>query len=86
MTAILHVNPGATEVCNGTDDNCDGQIDEGVQSLFYLDADGDTYGDPTTGVQACAAPTGYVSDNNDCDDSRTVGPSGCRGSSLQRYR
>lgn len=32
------VNPGATEVCNNIDDNCDGQIDEG----FDVDADGFT--------------------------------------------
>ncbi len=23
------IHPGATEVCNGVDDNCDGQVDEG---------------------------------------------------------
>jgi hypothetical protein len=28
------VHPGATEVCNGIDDNCNGQIDEGVQLTF----------------------------------------------------
>jgi len=24
------INPGATEICNGIDDNCDGQVDEGL--------------------------------------------------------
>jgi len=38
------VHPGATEVCNTIDDNCNGQIDEGVQSTFYADADNDSYG------------------------------------------
>ncbi|MEY4329381.1 MAG: hypothetical protein RL609_129, partial [Bacteroidota bacterium] len=32
------INPSATEVCNGVDDNCSGQIDEG----FDLDGDGFT--------------------------------------------
>src|SRR5207247_10956188 len=63
------INPGATEVCNGVDDNCDGQIDEGVQSTFYADADNDTYGNAAVTTLACSAPAGYVSDNTDCNDN-----------------
>ncbi|MCB0520636.1 MAG: hypothetical protein KDD27_17000, partial [Saprospiraceae bacterium] len=29
------IHPGATEICNGIDDNCDGQIDEGLANLTY---------------------------------------------------
>ena len=39
------VNPSATELCDGQDNNCDDQIDEGVLSTFYTDADGDGFGD-----------------------------------------
>ena len=63
------VNPGATEVCNGVDDDCDGQVDEGVQNTYYADTDGDGYGDASNSTEACSAPAGYVSDNTDCDDS-----------------
>jgi putative metal-binding protein/galactose oxidase-like protein len=64
------VHPGAIEVCNGIDDNCNGQIDEGVKTTFYLDADGDGYGTAATSTQACSAPAGYVSNNTDCDDAK----------------
>ncbi|HYV91259.1 MAG TPA: MopE-related protein [Chitinophagales bacterium] len=62
------VNPSAIETCNGIDDNCDGNIDEGVQLTFYFDFDGDGYGDAYIETFACSAPSGYVADNTDCDD------------------
>ena len=64
-----NVHPGATEVCNGVDDDCDGQTDEGFQTSFYRDLDGDGYGSIASGsIQACTAPAGYVANNNDCND------------------
>ncbi len=63
------VNPGAGEVCNGIDDDCDGEVDEGVMLEFYADADADGYGDPAGGILACDTPEGYVADDTDCDDA-----------------
>jgi len=65
------IYPGATEACNGVDDDCDNQIDEGVTTTFYRDVDGDSYGNSSATTQACSAPTGYVEDNTDCKDNNT---------------
>ncbi len=67
--------PGAAETCDGADNNCDGDVDEdtAVDAVsWYIDADADGYGDPTTSTSACAAPAGYGSDNTDCDDSNAA--------------
>ncbi len=62
------IHPGATELCNGIDDNCDGVIDEGVKLTFYHDADSDSYGNLASTTLACSAPTGYVAISTDCND------------------
>jgi hypothetical protein len=62
----------ASEECDGKDNNCDGEIDEGSPAdgpIFYPDADGDGYGDPSNPLQACGEPVGYVAWTGDCDDS-----------------
>jgi uncharacterized repeat protein (TIGR02543 family) len=63
------INPGESEVCNGVDDDCDTEIDEGVKSTFYRDNDLDLYGDPASTIEACNPPAGYVANNLDCDDN-----------------
>jgi hypothetical protein len=62
-------HPGATEVCNGDDEDCDGVVDDGVESTFYADTDGDGYGDASVTDAACSAASGYVTDSTDCDDT-----------------
>lgn len=65
--------PGATEVCDGEVNDCDapsGTIaDDGLTAWYYADSDGDTYGDPSTATEECSMPSGYVTDDTDCDDS-----------------
>ncbi len=65
-----NINPDADEVCDSVDNDCDGEIDEGVKTTFYQDSDNDGYGNPAVAVEACFAPAGYVANNTDCDDTR----------------
>ena len=66
------VHPGALEVCNGTDDDCNGEVDDGASDglTWYLDQDGDGYGVDTTTLLACSSPgSGWSLQDGDCDDS-----------------
>ena len=65
------IRPGATEVCNTVDDDCDGSIDEGG-TTWYRDADGDTFGLTSSAVTACTAPAGFVATGGDCNDGSTA--------------
>ncbi|MCK6526318.1 FG-GAP-like repeat-containing protein [Myxococcota bacterium] len=66
------VHPGAAEVCNGLDDDCDGTSDEDAEDAipWYPDADGDGYGVDEGAVVACFPPHGTTDDGGDCDDTR----------------
>ncbi|NRA12626.1 MAG: hypothetical protein HRT57_11785, partial [Crocinitomicaceae bacterium] len=53
--------PGATEVCDNADNDCDGTVDNGLG----VDADTDGHGDPASCVTDATLPIPY----DDCDDS-----------------
>jgi hypothetical protein len=62
------IKPGAVEICDGKDNNCNGSVDEGC-TFYYRDYDNDTYGNALVKITATTPPTGYVSNNTDCNDS-----------------
>ncbi len=65
------VFPGAAEVCNDVDDDCNGRVDDVASPpLWHLDRDGDGFGDPRATWAACTVPPFFVpaSGDADCDD------------------
>ena len=61
--------PGAFEICDGVDQNCNNTVDEGVLIPFYADSDGDGFGNPSISIENCSALNGYVENGADCDDT-----------------
>jgi len=62
-------HPGADEVCDEADNDCDGEIDEDTRVTWYADTDGDGYGDAAAPTGACDRPRGHVDNAGDCDDT-----------------
>jgi hypothetical protein len=66
--------PGSAsvEICDGIDNDGDGQVDEGLLITFFPDLDGDGWGNPDGAVEACDAPTDFVPNDGDCDDTQPL--------------
>jgi hypothetical protein len=66
-----NVNPLADEVCDGKDNDCDGEVDiDAVDgTTYYADNDGDGFGGSVQKIVACEQPEGYITDNTDCNDT-----------------
>jgi hypothetical protein len=64
------VHPGATEHCDGIDENCNGVEDDGAVDAteHYADVDGDGFGAGAI-VLACDGTDGLVENSDDCDDT-----------------
>jgi hypothetical protein len=74
-----NVNPDAIEICNGIDDDCNGDIDDEDEFLdisttttWYSDNDADGFGDAANTLDSCSQPSDYVTDDTDCDDAEST--------------
>jgi hypothetical protein len=59
-------------LCDGVDNDCDDDVDEGLKTTYYADADGDGFPDLSSTTTACTQPAGYIPSRGDgredCDD------------------
>ena len=68
----ITISPDADELCDGIDNDCDEEVDEGDAvdgTIYYHDADGDGYGDQYDATVACSVPSGYTENSGDCNDA-----------------
>lgn len=68
------ISPVGIEVCNDTDDDCNGIVDDDEATgagWWFVDADEDDYGDIATATWSCSSIEGYVQNSDDCDDANS---------------
>jgi MYXO-CTERM domain-containing protein len=67
---VASVHPGAPEICDEYDNNCDGQVNEGLENaIVYRDNDGDGHASRTTSDMRVGCAPGYTNLRDDCNDS-----------------
>ncbi|TMB19732.1 MAG: hypothetical protein E6J59_11080, partial [Deltaproteobacteria bacterium] len=70
-SAVLHIQRANAEVCDGVDNNCDGQIDEGGSALC-------DDGNPCNGAETCGGAAGCQPGTPpSCDDGNACTVDGC---------
>ena len=64
------IYPGAIEICDYLDNDCNGIIDDNLSYIqSFEDADGDNYGNIFVDSLSCDIPDGFVLNDSDCDDT-----------------
>jgi hypothetical protein len=65
------MHPGAAEICDGKDNNCNGTVDEGLDNaMLCADKDGDGHGVAGGATKiGCAIGKGFGFCDNDCNDN-----------------
>jgi large repetitive protein len=72
--ADINFAPDASELCDSLDSNCNGILDDNPSdgTLYYLEVDGDGYGNFSNSLLACFLPTGYSINPDDCNDAEPL--------------
>ena len=65
----LTIYPGAPEICDNRDNDCDGIVQDDGTAPWFPDSDGDGIGAIGVALDACEPPEGFVSVTGDCNDN-----------------